>query len=364
MHVNAVAYNADLDQIALSSPNFSEIWIIDHSTTTEEARGHTGGRWGKGGDILFRWGNPATYRSGASLDRRLFFQHNIHWIAKGLPGAGHLLVFNNGRGRQPEEHSSVDEVEPPIDNAGNYLRRNHAPFGPDSPLWSYTSQNKPDFYSWFISGAQRLPNGNTLINAGAVGIVFEVTPEKEIVWKFSNPFTNESPNAPPRPFRAMSNDAREALGLDEEQTKELDKIDNELNARLAEDLEVEQRRVLAGPIDVNIDINSIPAGEHLFALENEKLKLSGAQAEALQKLAKEFNPKIEAILTEDQKALVEGYKESLAKRRARARPQARNTLFRAKRYGLNHPAFAGKTVTPGKTLVELQKDRKHPEGKD
>ena len=70
MHVNAVAYNAELDQIALSSPQFHEIWIIDHSTTTEEARGHTGGRWGKGGDILYRWGNPRAYRNGTSLDQR------------------------------------------------------------------------------------------------------------------------------------------------------------------------------------------------------------------------------------------------------------------------------------------------------
>ena len=190
----------------MSSPNFDEIWIIDHSTTTEEARGHTGGRWGRGGDILYRWGNPATYRGGTKIDQRLFGQHNIHWIPKGLPGEGHLLVFNNGGGRDPEAHSSVDEFAPPIDNSGNYIRREHAPFGPDAPLWSYTAPNKPDFHSWFISGAQRLPSGNTLINAGAVGVLFEVTPEQEIVWKFGNPISNEQPNAnaPPRPFQIIS----------------------------------------------------------------------------------------------------------------------------------------------------------------
>ena len=84
MHVNAVAYNAELDQIVLSSPHFNEIWIIDHGTTTEEAKGHTGGRWGKGGDILYRWGNPRAYRNGTKLDQRLFYQHNIQWIPKGL----------------------------------------------------------------------------------------------------------------------------------------------------------------------------------------------------------------------------------------------------------------------------------------
>jgi hypothetical protein len=182
MHVNAVAYNAELDQIALSSPQFHEIWIIDHSTTTEQARGHTGGRWGKGGDILYRWGNPRAYRNGTSLDQRLFGQHNIQWIPRGLTGEGHLLVFNNGGRRKPEEYSSVDELVPPTDKDGNYIRSETGAFGPDTPLWSYSAPSKIDFYSWFISGAQRLPNGNTLINAGAVGIVFEVSPDKETVW--------------------------------------------------------------------------------------------------------------------------------------------------------------------------------------
>ena len=177
-------------------PSFHEIWIIDHSTTTEEARGHTGGRWGKGGDILYRWGNPRAYRNGTSLDQRLFGQHNIQWIPKGLSGEGHLLVFNNGGGRKPEEYSSVDEFVPPTDKDGNYIRPKRGPFGPAKPLWSYTAPNKKDFYSWFISGAQRLPNGNTLINAGAVGIVFEVTPEKETVWKFANPFKPAAPGQP------------------------------------------------------------------------------------------------------------------------------------------------------------------------
>src|SRR5262249_31645110 len=74
-HVNAVDYNAELDQIMLSTPEFNEIWIIDHGTTTAEAAGHTGGRRGKGGDLLYRWGNPATYRAGGPKDKTLFFQH-------------------------------------------------------------------------------------------------------------------------------------------------------------------------------------------------------------------------------------------------------------------------------------------------
>ena len=126
-----------------------------------------------------------------------------------MSGEGHLLVFNNGGGRKPVEYSSVDEFVPPTDKDGNYVRPKRGPFGPAKPLWSYTAPNKKDFYSWFISGAQRLPNGNTLINAGAVGIVFEVTPEKETVWKFSNPFkpvasTPPAANRRPKRFEALA----------------------------------------------------------------------------------------------------------------------------------------------------------------
>ena len=54
LHANAVAYNADLDQVLVNSPELNEFWIIDHSTSSAEAAGHNGGRYGKGGDILYR----------------------------------------------------------------------------------------------------------------------------------------------------------------------------------------------------------------------------------------------------------------------------------------------------------------------
>src|SRR5262249_45333410 len=93
LHFNAIDYNPALDQIVVSSRILSEIWVIDHSTTVKEAADHSGGRSGKGGDLLYRWGNPQVYRAGSPADQRLFNQHGVHWIAPGLPGAGHLLVF-------------------------------------------------------------------------------------------------------------------------------------------------------------------------------------------------------------------------------------------------------------------------------
>ncbi len=65
-HVNAVSYDSRLDQIMLSPREFNEVWIIDHSTTKAQAASHEGGKYGKGGDILYRWGNPRRYRTGRS----------------------------------------------------------------------------------------------------------------------------------------------------------------------------------------------------------------------------------------------------------------------------------------------------------
>ena len=188
LHTNTVAYNPELDQIMLSPRHFSELWIIDRSTTTEEARGHSGGNSGMGGDLLYRWGNPRAYGRGTTADQRLFWQHQPHWIPPGLPGAGNVLLFNNGNEFPGYErfYSSIDEIVLPADGY-RYRRAADGTYPPDELGWTYVADPPADFYAQILSGAQRLPNGNTLVVDGTAGTIFQITPDGRIVWKYVVP---------------------------------------------------------------------------------------------------------------------------------------------------------------------------------
>ncbi|MEO0775719.1 MAG: aryl-sulfate sulfotransferase [Bacteroidota bacterium] len=193
LHANSIAYNAELDQIAISIRNWDEFWIIDHSTSTEEAAASTGGRWGKGGDLLYRWGNPFTYDRGTMEDRRLFGQHSVYWIEADRPDGGKLMVFNNGRSRPEGDFSTVEIIAPPVDAEGRYLLAPGESYGPEAPDWSYGDSESERFFSARISGAQRLPNGNTLICSGTNGRFFEVGPDRQQVWEYINPVRQGGP---------------------------------------------------------------------------------------------------------------------------------------------------------------------------
>jgi PKD repeat protein len=190
-HMNSIDYNPALDQIALSVRGNSEVWIIDHSTTTAEAKGHTGGKRGKGGDLLYRWGNPLTYRAGTASDQKYFEQHDVEWVRPDCPGAGNLTCFNNGLGRG--DYSSVDEFTPEVDANGNYPFVAGSAFGPNNFTWTYKGNAANPLYSENISGAQRLPNGNTIICSGGTGLFLEVTLTGEIVWKYICPVDADGP---------------------------------------------------------------------------------------------------------------------------------------------------------------------------
>jgi len=129
--------------------------------------------------------------------------------AAGLPGAGRLIVFNNGQylfERTPQ--SSILEINGFLDSGGKDTGRYVNP--PDAGytqvrydkdthkaprlisrqvVWSYQSKSNQGFFSHIGSGAQRLPNGNTLVCAMTQGHLFEVTAAGDVVWEYINPIT-------------------------------------------------------------------------------------------------------------------------------------------------------------------------------
>ena len=193
-HCNGIDYDAENDWIIISARSQNEVWLVDHSTTTAEAAGHTGGNRGRGGDLLWRWGNPEAYGRGTPADRKLFGQHDPRFIPDGFPGAGNITLFNNmvqvfqaPTATHPlGGESAVIEIELPVDNTGTpFIDPVSNTYGPDAPVWSYSDPQT--FYSPFVSGAQRLRNGNTLITQGMFRRIFEITPAGNVVWEYTDP---------------------------------------------------------------------------------------------------------------------------------------------------------------------------------
>ncbi|MFA9390976.1 MAG: DUF1566 domain-containing protein [Prolixibacteraceae bacterium] len=184
IHMNAIDYNPTLNQILLSAHNMGEIWIIDHSTTTAQAASHSGGNSGKGGDLLWRWGNPQAYDKGTRTDQEFFGQHNAYWIETGLPNANQIMVFNNGLGRTGGNYSTVEIINPPV-SGYNYTAT--LPYLPLSNSWIYNEGNPNNFYANNVSGAQQLSNGNVLMCKGPAGTFTEVTSSGTTVWKYVSP---------------------------------------------------------------------------------------------------------------------------------------------------------------------------------
>ncbi len=186
IHLNSIDYNPITDQILISSHTLNEIWIIDHSTTTSEAASHAGGNSGKGGDLLYRWGNPQAYQRGNPTTKVFYGQHHATWIPQGYPNAGKVLVFNNGLNR-PGTYSSIDIIETPIDVSNQYPIGASTAFLPNSLFWTYTDPVPSNFYSSNISGVYPLLNGGFMITAGASGNFFEIDSNEQTVWKYINP---------------------------------------------------------------------------------------------------------------------------------------------------------------------------------
>jgi len=186
-HANGIDYNPQFDQIMISIRNNSELWIIDHSTTAAEAKGHTGGKYGKGGDLLYRWGNPIQYKAGTSANQMLWQQHCCTWIPANCPGAGHILIHDNGVGRG---YSSIDEIVPPVNPDGSYPLTPGSAYGPTNYYWTYKASPTTNFFGMDIGGVERQTNGNSLICYGICGTLFEVTTNGTTVWNYVNPVTS------------------------------------------------------------------------------------------------------------------------------------------------------------------------------
>ena len=214
MHINAIDYNEELDQIVMSSRFQNEIYIIDHSTTTEEAASHSGGNSGMGGDFLFRWGNPQNYDRGDNSDEQLDAQHSVNWIDEGYPGEGNLILFNN---RQGNNASSGLELIPPLNPDGTYRIDENLPFGPLSHEWMYYPGG--GFYTSVQGGCFRLPNGNTLLTDADDTEIREVSNDGTIVWEYDYPGNNNSLIARAQKYAVDYFDQQSILGdLNDDET--------------------------------------------------------------------------------------------------------------------------------------------------
>lgn len=226
-HMNAVTYNADLDQIMISSRNLNEIYIIEHTKDKCDSKLHSGGQYGKGGDFLYRWGYSPAYLSptpnpkllkGVNLEtsQQLFGQHSPYWIPKGYPYQNQIMINNDGYDRSGGTiyggPTTVNIIEPGAVN-GNYPLSPNATFYPTTYAFNYQAPNS--LWNSHRGNAQMLRNGHILIcspspepfNGDTLPPTFyEINPMKsgEIVWEYQLPKEKVSGGA----FRCTQYDAK------------------------------------------------------------------------------------------------------------------------------------------------------------
>ena len=135
----------DDDRVMFSFRNISTVGIINKSTGDIV--------WRLGGEVLAQQHDPSLLPNG-----------NILVYDNGSHSAHHALPF-----------SRVVEVDPKTNQV----------------VWEYSDNPPYNFFSPYISGARRLPNGNTLITEGMFGRMFQVTPEGDVVWEYINPYFYE-----------------------------------------------------------------------------------------------------------------------------------------------------------------------------
>jgi len=220
LHCNSLDYNEDLDQIVTNSVQ-GEFYVIDHGNTfiPNDSDSSIALAESELGDFLYRFGDPARYDQGdppsisddwtsvSSGHKQIGGAHDVQWIKPGLPGEGHFLIFNNGQYLyETTSQSYIHEINSFLDkngnNTGDYVNPPDAGYYTlESPkdtqkakrnisnqiVWNYGSYSNQSFFSHIGSGAQRLPNGNTLICSDTEGHLFEVTDDSILVWEYISP---------------------------------------------------------------------------------------------------------------------------------------------------------------------------------
>jgi len=153
--------------------------------------------------IVWRMGPDYQESEAMKALGQIIGQHHPHIIPKGLPGAGNLLVFDNGgaAGYGAPNPAAPDGVNAVSRGSSRVLEIDPTTL---KKVWEYSVAGTESyrFFSHYVSSAQRLPNGNTLITEGADGRVFEVTAMGEIVWEYVSPYFSDGPARTNRVYRA------------------------------------------------------------------------------------------------------------------------------------------------------------------
>lgn len=224
LHCNSLDYNAESGHLVINSVQ-GELYVIDHDGTfvAGDPKAGIAKAASAAGDFLYRFGDPARYAQGdpprvlenwdsaTSGHKQMGGAHDAHWIGPGLPGAGHLMVIDNGQylyQRTPQ--SAALEINPFVDASGRdtgryvnppdagYRRETYDKDTHNQPrliskqiVGGYRAINSHGFFSHIGSSAQRLPNGNLFICSDTEGHFFEVTAKGELAWEYINPVTRD-----------------------------------------------------------------------------------------------------------------------------------------------------------------------------